>query len=251
MNAYQVPMARRLRFEASRRWEPLPMNLWSVALADELRDSEGALDAKLERAIATKDLPPTYFEDEVVRSGRKVHPYSIYMDKVPFTRTDSILGIVGQHLLSDTRHLIFSIRNTEICGCGCKGLCTLQPLFEALAWDVEAMRKGRRQRRRHDGQEFGVGEEYLSGSAGLDLGFASCCFTLKADWSEGCTHWAHPVGGTLIMHALCALQHAVLSSKPADSILMACRHLLRPWNIRRHAKLARYILCCSQQIYPW
>ena len=191
MTTYPVPMARRMRFEASRRWTPLPMNLLSMALSEELSAPGNDMAAKLAAAVAAKDLPAAYFSHDAVRSSTGlVHPYSIYMDAVPFTRTDSILGIFAQLLLSDTRHLLFSVRKTEMCGCGCKGLCTLQPMFEAMAWDCETMLRGTWPLQRHDGRAFGDGEDHWSRSAGQDLGFSAVCCCLKADWME----WVHTLG---------------------------------------------------------
>ena len=102
------------------------MRLPHIALGDEVAAND-ALRKDLITAIRDKTLPPPYFEHPSVMSARGtdilVHPYCLYMDAVPFTKTgDSITGIFAYFMLSDSRHLLFTVRKQEMCTCGCRGL---------------------------------------------------------------------------------------------------------------------------------
>ena len=136
LDLYQLPLGRRLRFEAARTFTALPVRVPHEALGEELLQC-GDAKVELETAIRTKDLPKRYFEHQAVRSapaGTLVHPLCIHIDAVPFTRSDSILGITIYFLLTERRHLVFSIRKSEVCSCGCRGWCSLAPAFACLAW---------------------------------------------------------------------------------------------------------------------
>jgi hypothetical protein len=139
-------------------------------------------------------LPQTFFDHPAVRAappGELVHPFVLYMDGVPFSRSgDNILGLFCYFLLSHQRHLVFTIRNYEMCGCGCRGLCSLIPVFHALAWDFQAMLGGVHPAKRHNGEEFRDCEGSLATNAGRPLGLKAVCLFIKADWAE----WVHTMG---------------------------------------------------------
>jgi hypothetical protein len=189
---YPLPLSRRLRFEASRHFKPLPMRLPHEVLATELIENP-KLTEDLKAAIRTHDLPQAYFQHPAVVAAQDdtvVHPFCLYMDAVPFTRRDSVLGVFVQLLLSQKRHLVFSIRRSEMCSCGCRGLCSLMPLFAALAWDLETMLKGVYPHTRHDGGPLTAADAGLADKIGLYLGFVAAALFIKADWAE----WSHTLG---------------------------------------------------------
>ena len=133
LDLYDIPLARQVRFDASRRFLPLPMRLPSVALGHEL-ESNASLITSLQDAVRTRDLPALYFQHPSVRTAPEatMHPFCMYMDAVPHTRNDSILGIFVYFALSALRHLVWCCRKSEMCSCGCRGLCTLLPVFEKV-----------------------------------------------------------------------------------------------------------------------
>ena len=146
-------------------------------------------------------MPPFYTQHPLVRGAppnTDVHPAAVYMDGVAFQRQDGVLGIWLHLLLCNTRHLLCAIRRSEMCTCGCKGWCTLQPIFVALAWSLAAMASGTHPQRQHDGREWSEadGDRYLN--AGLALGYMAVCVLMKGDWSEyshtlGLPSWADSV----------------------------------------------------------
>ena len=186
LDLYQLPLGRRLRFEAARTYTPLPIRVPHEALGEELLQC-GDAQAELEIATRTKDLPKRYFEHQAVTSapaGTLVHPFCIYIDAMPFTRSDSILGITVYFLLTERRHLVFVIRKSEVCSCGCRGWCSLAPVFALLAWSCRAMLCGVYPSARHDGKPWLDSDSGRAVFSGKALGFRAVGMFLKADWAE-------------------------------------------------------------------
>lgn len=190
---YGLPLSRRIRHSAVKVWEPIPVRLPLEALADEVDRSLTELVAALGRARSDGDLPLCYTEDPVVRDADPdvpVFPASIYIDGVSFSRTDSCLGVWIHISLSNERHLLAVFRRTEVCGCGCKGWCSLGPLWACIAWSIIHLRQGIHPTHRHDGTEFGEDEAWRRTLAGKSLGFKAVVIVLKSDISE----YSHSMG---------------------------------------------------------
>ena len=106
------------------------------SLAAELEESP-LLGAQLRRACADKEWNRAYFEHEVVRTappGCDVWPMAIYLDSVSFTKRDGLLGWWAYNLVSEKRHLLITLRKTEMCQCGCQGWCSLFVVWKWLEW---------------------------------------------------------------------------------------------------------------------
>ena len=203
LNAYKVPLGRRVRHDATRVWQPLPMVPPHEALGEELSKS-GEADAALRAAIRNGTLPNRYLSHPGVRDHLDpeapkqdlVHPFCLYLDGVKYSRHDTVLGVVAYFLLTQQRHLIWCIRKSEVCNCGCRGTCSLRPMWEAIAWSCKAMLKGRHPTERHDRAPWGAEDASRAPVAGELLGFKAMCLFLKADWSEfvcscGFPSWGH------------------------------------------------------------
>ena len=111
---------------------------------------------RLAYAKAHKGLPPSYYEDPIVQGAPStdVYPFGLYIDGVPYTKTDSVVGIWCINILSNQRSLIATVRKRILCRCGCKSWCTYYALFDWIAWGMEAASSGRHPRVRHDGTPF-------------------------------------------------------------------------------------------------
>ncbi len=81
---FWMPVIRTHRFDASRRFEDLPVRLPHEALKSELNSSPIPLEA-LTRAVAEGDLPERYLQHPAVVAaapGDLIHPFCLYMDGV-------------------------------------------------------------------------------------------------------------------------------------------------------------------------
>jgi hypothetical protein len=100
---------------------------------------------------------------------------------------------------SGMRHLMFTIRKSEICDCGCGGQCTLAPLFEGIAWSAKSLANGQWPAKKHNLEgwdEEDTYEKVRSDYADTPLGFKAVCVSVKLDWAElvnsiGMTSWEH------------------------------------------------------------
>ena len=135
-------------------------------------------------------MPAQYTNHPVVRSAPPetvVIPYSLYLDAFPYTKHDSCLGITVYNEVTEKRHLVASLRKGELCKCGCKMWDSLVHIFWAIAWSIEWAARGVFPRCRHDGTEFGSGDELRAGNASLPMGYRFALTYLKGDWMEYCT----------------------------------------------------------------
>ena len=150
-------------------------------------DAEG-LSASIERAT----LPPSYSSHPIVLDGFRrrlpVLPLSLYIDGVKVGKSNqSVLGVSIQDLLTGRRFLVAALRKTLLCGCGCKGWCTLSGLFRFLEWSLLALKNGCFPEKGHDGKSL-TGERAHWGGHGF--GFLAAIVQSRADWAE----WGHTIG---------------------------------------------------------
>lgn len=189
---YKVPLARRARSDASRLMGEIPMVLPHEALMEELLEDSCAEDA-VKAALAERELPPAYMFHPVVQAappGAVVHPLSIYLDGVAYSRTDSLLAVWVYHMLTERRHLVCAIRRSEMCACGCRGWDTLYPVLSVLAWSLKAMAAGTHPAQRHDGTGWRPEDQGRASFAGESLGWQAIPLLVKGDWAE----YAHSLG---------------------------------------------------------
>ncbi len=159
------------------------MLLPSFAIAAELQ-ADPSQAVALSVAILDRALPPIYFQHPVVvASAEAGEARSAFRTVIRRRRSafDAILGMFVQGIMSQTCHLMASLRKTEMCGCGCRGVCFMLPLYEAFARDFESMIRGTGAQKRHDGQPFGSGDYGLTEMIRRSLGFKAICLLIKAD----------------------------------------------------------------------
>lgn len=92
---YSLGLARRLRHDATRRWDQIPIKLPLEVLGQELASSSGPKDA-LRQALVAGEVPRLFLDHPAVRScstGGTIFPVSLYIDAVAYSRLDSALGV--------------------------------------------------------------------------------------------------------------------------------------------------------------
>jgi hypothetical protein len=160
----------------------LPMH---EQIAKSLRDTPGSL-TKLAELKATGDLPRAYVEHPVVLGNpdEPVIPIAIFMDAVPYSHTDSVLGCWGLNVLTGERFLFAVVRKRNICRCGCKGWCTYHVVFEVAAWSLSALAKKEWPHERHTGDPWLPSDTKRASMAGEPLPHRCACIYVKGDWAE-------------------------------------------------------------------
>jgi len=128
---YDLPMPLFTRHDASRTQTHVQVLPAHEALADEAPELRVALRA----ARVADELPPVYYDHPVVRDAGpdvEVHPLAIYLDGVKFAPHDSVIGIFMYSILTGTRHLLCTLRKSELCKCGCRGYSFSQQFGDKL-----------------------------------------------------------------------------------------------------------------------
>ena len=154
---YHLELPGHRRCDASRSLELVPVLPPHEAISAEVNhDGVEHMQQLLAQAIADNKLPPAYFENDIVKENPAgtVLPIVLYVDAVPFSRTDSAIGFFIYNLLTGQRCLSSVLRKTELCQCGCRGWCTFYIVFSMLHWSFRALRKGEQPTSRHDNQPF-------------------------------------------------------------------------------------------------
>lgn len=127
--------------------------------------------------------------------GRAVLPLALYLDGVPMTKRDGVLGIWMYNLVSMKRHLVAVLRKSSMCKCGCHGWDSLHAVWCFVHWSLRAMAAGRFPEKRHDNQAWKAADSQRGSLAGTPLAFCGMLLQIKGDWSEfasslGFSNWA-------------------------------------------------------------
>ena len=103
---------------------------------------------------------------------------------------DGVLGIWLVNFLTGERFLLVVLRKKLWCTCGCRGWCTLFPIFAFIIWSLRAMAAKLHPTERHDFEPWNELDGERSARAGQPLGARWCCLWLAGDWCE----YAHTLG---------------------------------------------------------
>ena len=177
-----IPMYDRLFLAREVRKVPCQPPLESIS--QEIFADPDLLD-DLQEKIEANALPPSYTDHPVVQASPvPVLPLALYLDGVQFTEKDSVLGLWCYSLLTMKRHLIVPLRKSCFCRCGCRGWCTLWPVFEFIAFQLHALAQGRHPERRHDGKDWEESDQARAEAAGQTLPFRAAVVHVKGDLVE-------------------------------------------------------------------
>ena len=166
-------------------------------LANEISKSQTAA-FDLRAKCAEKEWSDSYFQHEVVRAalpGESVWPVALYLDGVPFIKRDTLTGWWAYNLVTEKRHLLLTLRKSQLCRCGCLSWCSLSAVWDWLAWSFRALTTGEWPATRHDGQPFLANEAWRAGKATTPL-IKAALVNLKGDWADivhtwGFCQWNH------------------------------------------------------------
>ena len=144
---------------------------------------------RLRHALLRDALPgfattPHYASHPVVNTapeGVFVWPISVYLDGVKFARQDSVLGIWIACHLTGKRFLCANMRKSELCTCGCRGWCSLWPVFSMMDWAHDALAEGRYPSDAPPTVTFDEGRRTM---ANVPFGFRAAVLFIRGDWSE-------------------------------------------------------------------
>ena len=166
--------------------------------------AEAGIGFKLHEAIATNQLPPAYTEHPVVQgSETPVIPVALYMDSVPYSQTDSVIGIWLISMLTGTRYMIGVVRKRVLCQCGCRGRDTFHPILSFLRWSLRCCAEGKYPDCRHDGSPFTATDAQRAALAGRPLQFKAAVVHLKGDWVEFCERYGFPTYASSLRPCFC------------------------------------------------
>ena len=154
--------------------------LYSDAVSEEMR-------TRLREAITNEELPRSYYEHPLVRQYNTMEdpmlPLNVYMDGVPYSHTDSVIGIFIENFISGQRYAIGVIRKKLLCRCGCRGFCSINAILSFVAWSFRCMRDGYFPSRRHDETPW-VESDHLRAEWSGEPMFRAILLYVKSDWAE-------------------------------------------------------------------
>ena len=145
-NEYKLPLMTYQEQEMGRAEYLLPMEPLHEVVQDELEDDPSVL-VRLDEALESDRLPRCYYENPVVAEARRngedpPNPIGLYMDGLPYSLTDSVLGVWAVVLMTGARRLVAVVRKKLVCQCGCRGWCTYWGLLWCLRWSCDALAAG-------------------------------------------------------------------------------------------------------------
>ena len=156
------------------------------------------LREQLRRHVDSGSMGTTYAEHPVVMgraAGEVVIGFALYVDGISFTSHDSILGIFIHILASGVRHLIVALRTSEMCGCGCRGWCSMFAIWHMIGWSIECLARGIHPTAREGGCDWRQCDSDMEAFSGQPLGFKAVCVFIKNDLKELCSSLGFPAAG--------------------------------------------------------
>jgi hypothetical protein len=144
--------------------------------------------------VADADLPAAYHEHPVVKraqeEGEVAVPLALYLDAVPYSQTDGVLGIWIECVCTARSWLCCVLRRRHVCRCGCRGWCSYFPIFQWLQWSIMCISTGIFPTSRHDEAEWKTSDRARQGRGGTRLPARGAVIYVKGDWSE----YSHTLG---------------------------------------------------------
>ena len=166
------------------------------ALHRELKQNPGLVDDwAAHMADPNQEWISAYEQHPVVvqatLDGDRETTYGIclYMDGAEFENRESLLIMTGRFIFSHVRHLIWFVRKSNLCDCGCGGWCTMYPLFRFIAWSLHSLTKGVFPSAKWDTTPLDDHREKLVND---ELGFKAPCLDITGDLKEFTERWGFP-----------------------------------------------------------
>ena len=182
---YYIKMPGYDKHELSRAIVDIPAIPPHELLTREL-DSTPHAAYNLREQLQDKEWTTAYFNHPVVKGaspGVAVYPLAFYLDGFPFQKRDSAYCFTVCNLITNTRHLVLTLRKSDICKCGCAKWCSFFEIFRFLAWSLDSLAAGHHPEKRHDGTDFGDSERTRHELAGSECMLGAVVY-IKGDWQE-------------------------------------------------------------------
>ena len=162
----------------------------------EVADSNAEMSMRLRIAdmISSGELPPAYESHPVVvaNPGDCVVPLTVYLDGVPYSNTDSVVGVWVENIATGSRGIVATVRKNSVCACGCKGRCTYWHVMRMLEWSFGCLADGRHPTAMPDGSDFLASDHRRGVLSGTALKFKAAMVYFKGDWAEYCERLGFP-----------------------------------------------------------
>jgi len=137
------------------------------------------------REYLSADVPRAVREHPMMRAtGGLMACLALYIDGVPYSITDSVVGFWVSCLATGQRCLFGVLRKRHVCKCGCRGWCTFHAFFRMIAWSLRAIAQGVWPDRRHDSKPWLASDAARAAKAGHAMPFKGALIYIKGDWSE-------------------------------------------------------------------
>ena len=225
-NGYTLPIPAFIRSAGERGTYDLTCIPPHEILIDEMKDHD------LDALMRTWTEPHNWQSHPVVAKasseGVRVLPCALYLDGVQLGKKGSLVVVTIRNLVTDSCHVVAAIRKRLLCGtragCGCRGWCSLLPLWVFLKWSFDALSSGIWPRQRHsselDGEATKSGwrrEDVEVGRqkrAGTRMPFRAACLQVRSDWGElaprvGLSNWSTHSDPCFLCHATFADRFSV------------------------------------------
>lgn len=195
---YNLTFPGKKRGEMARTPITIPCRPAHEVAHDRVKNDPSA-STRLMEAIDNRDLPESYFQHPLVRtSADLIMPWGLYMDSVPYSLTDSVLGCWLINLVTGSRDLICLVRKQLVCACSCKGWCSYHALLIWLHWCFASLSAGAFPNTRHDGKGWESVDDERRSLAGQPMKMKGILLRIKGDWEEFCSRLGFPTWGSVV-----------------------------------------------------
>ena len=164
-----------------------------VLAPHECLHKEVAEDPSILEKVVPAEWPPSFRSHPVVQQAPvgTVVPLAFYMDAAQYTKGGAaVVVFVVCNLLSGLRHLVAVLKKKEFCRCGCRGWCSLRPVFAFLNWSFQALAMGSFPGAGPAGTPWPSSDARRRSLAGLPLCLRGAVVQVKGDWAE----YSHSLG---------------------------------------------------------
>ena len=219
---YPVDVPLRSAKTGNRQVEEIKTQLAFEVLAKELAERPDMARDNWQDKINNDEWIAAYENHSMVKEAspaqrRNIHAAAIYMDAAEFSDHDSLFVFTIRFVWSSRRHLLFAVRKSAVCDCGCHGWCTFYVLFQHVAWALLCAKRGIRPESRHDGGTLDAARLEL---AGQDLGFFVVIVDILGDWKEFSSSWGFPPWNALRPCFICPVTKDQLTN---PNVVLTCR----------------------------
>ena len=197
---YELDVPGHSRHDLQRTLHTVPVIPFQEQLERQFTADSDFCKSRLMEMRREDKLPPRYWRHPVVQEHPQelVLPIALYLDGVPYSQTDSVIGWWCQNLISGDRIMYGLLRKRNTCQCGCRGWCSFFQFFNFTAWGIACLGDKQHALERHDKTPWRVSDSQREAKAGGEIIIRCACLYLKGDWAEfantcGLTQWGDGV----------------------------------------------------------